>query len=350
MQTSTLVALDPSWNLRQGTLWPQVAGLTALDYPRDDHLVLVKNKIFLNRLKAVMESFHPWPKMGLVLEEDFWPQMAAESDLIEQFSLVATVKSIPHFVLATSYSFYQESMLPWVENFFSSTDVKTNIDPTAKVSSKAVVSPQAVIGQQVVIEDDVRIFPNVTIMPKSYIGRGTWIFPNVTIYPRVLIGKNCRIHGGTVIGGDGFGYQFEGGAHQKIWHSGGVVMEDNIEIGANTTVDAGTFSPTIIRSGTKIDNLVQVAHNCQLGEGVLMCGQAGIAGSVHLDNYVVMGGKAGSAPDVHIGLGAQIAGSAMVSNDVAAGAQMAGHPARPLKEWLRSLAYLRRQSQQNKEG
>ena len=349
MQTSTLVALDQSWNLRQGTLWPQVAGLTALDYPREDHLVLVKNKIFLNRLKAVMATFHPWPRMGLVLEEDFWPQMAEESALCQQFSLVATVQSIPRFVLATSYSFYQESMLPWVENFFSSPDVTGSIDPTAKISPKAVISPQAVIGQQVVIEDDVHIFPNVTIMPKSYIGRGTWIFPNVTIYPRVLIGKNCRLHSGTVVGADGFGYQFVDGEHRKIWHSGGVIMEDNIEIGANTAVDAGTFSPTIIRSGTKIDNLVQVAHNCQLGEGVLMCGQAGIAGSVHLDNYVVMGGKAGSAPDVRIGLGAQVAGNAMVSGDVAPGTQVAGHPARPLKEWLRSLAYLRRQATSSKE-
>ncbi len=349
MQTSLLTTLDKTWNLRQGTLWPQVAGLTAIDYPRDDHLVLVKNKIFLNRLKTVMSNTHPWPKMGLVLEDAFWPEVKDDASLLNEFSLVATVESIPRFVLTTSYSFYQENMQPWVENFFSQTDFAGHIDPTAKVSPKAIISPLAAIGQQVIIEDDVRIFPHVTIMPKSYIAKGTWIFPNVTIYPKVLIGKNCRIHSGVVIGGDGFGYQFVDGKHQKIWHSGGVIMEDEIEVGANTAIDAGTFSPTIIHSGTKIDNLVQVAHNCQLGENVLMCGQAGIAGSVHLDNYVVMGGKAGSAPDVHIGLGAQVAGNAMVSGDVEAGAQVAGHPARPLKEWLRSLAFLRKQCRQGKE-
>ena len=148
-----------------------------------------------------------------------------------------------------------------------------------------------------------------------------------------------------VIGSDGFGYTFHQGQHKKIWHMGGVIIQDDVEIGSNSSVDMGTFSPTIIGAGTRIDNLVQVAHNCKIGKGCVLCGQSGVAGSAILEDFVVLGGRAAIGPDVHIGMGAQIAGGAKVTDGVwPAGSKLGGHPARDLREWMKGLAYVRKMS------
>ncbi len=162
----------------------------------------------------------------------------------------------------------------------------------------------------------------------------------MTIYPFTKIGKGCRIHSGTVIGADGFGYTFHQGQHHKIWHMGGVEISDDVEIGSNTSIDQGTFSPTRIGAGTRIDNLVQIAHNCKIGKGCVLCGQVGLAGSVTLEDFVVIGGQAALGPDCHIGMGTQIGGKAGVMEAAVwpAGSKIAGFPARDLKEWLRGLA------------
>ena len=193
--------------------------------------------------------------------------------------------------------------------------------------------------------------PGTVILPHSEIGDNTKIFSNVSIYPFTKIGKNCRIHSGTVIGSDGFGYTFHQGNHVKIWHMGGVDIRDDVEIGSNSSVDAGTFSPTIIGSGTRIDNLVQIAHNVKLGRGCVICGQAGIAGSAVLEDYVVMGGRAAVGPDSFIGMGTQIAGGAKVNESAnwPAGSKLGGHPAKDLKEWMKGVAYLRTMSLKEKK-
>src|SRR5690606_38336150 len=116
-----------------------------------------------------------------------------------------------------------------------------------------------------------------------------------------------------VIGSDGYGYTYHQGQHVKIWHMGGFIIHDDVEIGSNSSVDMGTFSPTIIGSGTRIDNLVQIAHNCKIGRGCILCGQSGLAGSVVLEDYVVLGGRATVGPDSSIGMGSQIAGGAKVN-------------------------------------
>jgi len=154
------------------------------------------------------------------------------------------------------------------------------------------------------------------------------------------------LHSGVVVGSDGFGYTFHQGQHKKIWHMGGVSIQDDVEIGSNSTIDMGTFSPTIIGSGTRIDNLVQVAHNVKIGKGCVLCGQSGIAGSAVLEDFVVLGGRAAVGPDVHLGMGCQLAGGSKVTDSAIwpAGSKLGGHPARDLKEWLKGLAYLRKVS------
>src|SRR5690606_2968050 len=167
-----------------------------------------------------------------------------------------------------------------------------------------------------------------------------------TLYPFTRIGKNCRIHSGTVIGSDGYGYTFHQGQHLKIWHMGGVIIHDDVEIGSNTSIDMGTFSPTIIGSGTRIDNLCQIAHNVKIGRGCIICGQGAIAGSAVLEDYVVLAGRAAVGPDAHLGMGTQLAGGAMVNEGVTwpAGSKLGGHPAKDIKEWMRGIAYLRNMS------
>ena len=176
------------------------------------------------------------------------------------------------------------------------------------------------------------------------IHEGTEIFPNTVVYRNVKIGKHVRIHGNCTIGADGFGYNFKNGEHLKVWHMGSVIIHDHVEIGAGTCIDSGTFSPTIIGAGSKIDNLVQIGHNCRLGKGVILCGQSGLAGSCSLGDYVVLGGKAAVGNGVTVGKASQIAGNAGVISNIGDGVVVGGFPARDIKEWMKGVAYVRKHS------
>lgn len=214
----------------------------------------------------------------------------------------------------------------------------TNIHPSSRIAENVF------IGDNVTIGEDVVIMPGVSILPNCEIGEGTVIYPNVSICSNTKIGKFCRIHAGTVIGSDGFGYNFFQGVHLKVWHFGGVVIKDHVEFGSNCTVDQGTFSPTIIGEGSKLDNQVHIAHNVKLGRAVILCGQVGIAGSSSVGDYTVFGGKAGLSDGVSIGAKSQVAGACMVTTNWEDGSVLGGHPARPLNEWMRGLAFVRKNS------
>ena len=194
---------------------------------------------------------------------------------------------------------------------------------------------------------DVFLGDNVIIMAGAYIGDNvsiasdTLIYPNVTIYHGSVIGANCIVHAGTVIGSDGYGFAHtRQGEHIKIYQNGNVLIEDNVEIGANCTIDRAVFGSTYIRKGTKLDNLIQIAHNCDIGEDSLFAAQVGMAGSTTTGRNIVMGGQSATAGHLHLGDFTTIAGKGGVTKSLEGGKTYAGFPAIDHKTWLRLQAKL----------
>ncbi|MBX3460761.1 MAG: UDP-3-O-(3-hydroxymyristoyl)glucosamine N-acyltransferase [Planctomycetes bacterium] len=204
------------------------------------------------------------------------------------------------------------------------------------------------VGAFTYIGADVKLGRNVIIYPHCYIGDSvtigddTVVFPHVSILERCTVGKRCVLQPGARIGGDGFGFHFVNGKFIKAPQRGTVVIEDDVEIGANTTVDRARFDVTIIRKGTKIDNLVQVAHNVQIGQNCVIAGLAGIAGSAVLKDYVQMGGNSGIADHITVGMGAKIAAKTGIMNDIEPGMKIAGLVGDDAKVWMRREASVRK--------
>ena len=210
----------------------------------------------------------------------------------------------------------------------------------SRIGNGVSVGAGAVLGDGCSIGEGTMIGANVVIGAGVEIGAKCKLFPNVVVYAGSKLGDRVAIHGGSVIGSDGFGYVYRDNAHQKIPHVGRCIIEHDVEIGANTTVDRGSIGDTVIGAGTKIDNLVQIAHNVRVGRLCLIVAQAGIAGSAVLEDGVVIGGQAGLAGHITIGKGAKIAAQAGVFGDIPVGETWSGYPARPHKEALRAQAAL----------
>jgi len=182
----------------------------------------------------------------------------------------------------------------------------------------------------------------VTLGAGVSVGEDAVLHPSVTVYDGCVIGARCIIHAGTVVGSDGFGYAQEGEVHVKIPQLGNVVIEEDVEIGAGVTVDRATFGSTRIGRGTKIDNLVQVGHNCDVGENCILVAQVGLSGSVRLGRGVIFAGQSGSVGHVTIGEGSRIGAKSAVTGDLPPGSFVIGHPARDHREWKKSQAILAR--------
>lgn len=232
--------------------------------------------------------------------------------------------------------------------FLEEVSMSAGIDPLAFVSPEATVDRSASVGPFACIERNSRIGANVTVYPFSYIGpnvaigEGSVIYPHVTIYRDTTIGKNVIIHANTVIAGDGFGYTWDGSKHAKIPQLGSVIIEDDVEIGANTAIDRASLEKTLIGKGTKIDNLVQVAHNVTIGQNSIIVSQVGIAGSAHIGNNVVLAGQAGVRDHVTVGDQVMAGGQTGITRDVPPGSLIWGTPHMPHKEWMKLQLYIRK--------
>lgn len=206
------------------------------------------------------------------------------------------------------------------------------VAPSARIGKDVTVGPNAVIEDRAVIGDNTVISANCYIGSDVVMGRSCRIFPNVTIYARTKMGDKVAVHSGTVIGADGFGYVPKGEKIYKVPQMGNVIIGDNVEIGANACIDRGTFTRTEIGPGTKIDNLVQIAHNVKLGKNVLIASQSGIAGSTVVGDNVMMGGQVGVADHATIGNDVKLAAKSGISGKVQPGKIMFGYPARDAEE------------------
>lgn len=235
-----------------------------------------------------------------------------------------------------------------LELFFSEPQPPAGVHPSAAVAATAYVDPTAHIGPHCVIGERAKIgagavlVSGVSIGADTVVGEDTKLFPNVTIYAQSQIGQRVRIHANSVVGADGFGYVFDAGIHRKVLQVGNVVIGDDVEIGAGVTIDRGALGSTVIGKGTKIDNLVQVAHNVQIGEHCILCAQVGIAGSAKIGSYVVMAGQVGVAGHLKIGNKVTIGSKSGVMHDIPDGETWLGMPAMPDKQTKRVVLAMQR--------
>lgn len=222
------------------------------------------------------------------------------------------------------------------------------VHPSAVVAPTAAVDATAYIGPLCVVEDGARIGAGSVLQGSVYLGRetrvgaGCFLMPGVVVADGCVLGNRVRLQPGVVVGSDGFGYEFVKGRHEKIPQIGIVVIEDDVEIGANSALDRARFSRTVVGEGTKIDNLVQIAHNVVIGRHCVIVSGVGISGSTTLEDYVVLGGQVGVVGHLRIGRGSQIAGSSNVNRDVPPGSRWGGTPAKPVRAWFRELTTLAR--------
>lgn len=220
--------------------------------------------------------------------------------------------------------------------------IEPGVRPGVLVGEGCVLNPGsavlngAVIGDRVKMGQGVVVHAGAVIGDDCFIGEATVIHPNVTLYPRTKVGSRVILHAGVVLGSDGFGFAADSGEAAKIPQVGNVIVEDDVEIGANSTVDRATFGSTIIGKGTKIDNLVQVAHNVVIGPGSILVAQSGVAGSTTLGKGVIIAGQSGAVGHINIGDGARIGAKSAVTSDLSPGAFVIGHPAIDAGIWKRA--------------
>ena len=218
-------------------------------------------------------------------------------------------------------------------------ELLTSTPRPAKIAKSAVIMPNVYIGSGVEIGENVVVMAGAYIGDNVSIGDFTLVHPNVVIYNDTKIGKKCHLLANCVIGSDGFGYAHnDAGEHYKIYHNGNVVLEDGVEIGACTTIDRAVFDSTVIKAGSKIDNLVQIGHNCKIGQNCLIVSQTWLSGSTELGKNVVMGGQSASAGHLSIGDYATIAARGAAVKDLKGGQVYGGAPTMPQREWLRLQA------------
>jgi UDP-3-O-[3-hydroxymyristoyl] glucosamine N-acyltransferase len=220
------------------------------------------------------------------------------------------------------------------------------IHPSAQIAEGAVIEPGAIVCREAVVGANTIIAAGAVVGYRVVLGADCYVGAGACV-THALIGRGVIIHSGVRIGQDGFGFAMGPKGHVKVPQIGSVIIGDDVEIGANSTIDRGSLSDTIIGAGTKIDNLVQIAHNVVIGRHCIIVAQSGVAGSSELGDFVVMGAHSGVLGHIRVGSGAQIAGAAHVKNDVKPGAKMGGTPARPFGDWAREVAAVKKLGKPN---
>lgn len=283
---------------------------------------------FLANLKYAHHIYNTEASIVLV-NNDFKPEQPVKSTLVRVANAYASLAMLLNLVE-------------------QSKSKKNGVDSTAFVSSSATIGDDCYIGTFAYIGEGVKMGKNCMIYPHAYVGDNVTIgdncilYPHATIYENCIIGNNCIFHAGSVIGADGFGFAPEGESYKKIPQLGNVIIEDDVEIGANTTVDRAVMDSTIIRKGVKLDNLVQIAHNVEVGDNTVMAAQVGIAGSVKIGKHCMFGGQVGLAGHIHIADNVIFGAQAGVISDVKEPTTLLGAPAINAKNFMRSSAIFNR--------
>ena len=216
------------------------------------------------------------------------------------------------------------------------------IEPSAKIGDDVYIGPYSYIGENCSVGSGCSIYPNVYIGDNSKIGENCVLYAGVKIYHECVIGEKCIIHAGAVIGSDGFGFAPSAEEYSKIPQLGNVILEDNVEIGANTAIDRATMGSTIIRKGVKLDNLIQIGHNVEVGENTVMAAQTGIAGSTKIGKNCMLGGQVGIAGHLKIGADSKLGAQAGIISDIKENSAILGSPALDIKQYMRSYAIFRK--------
>jgi len=297
----------------------EIRGVSSLEKAEEGDLVFLSHRKYLSLLERSKAS-------------------AAIIPFEERYDRIPVIKSEnPHISFVKAVEIFYEPYRPEPGIHPSAL-----VSPTAKIGKDVSIGPFAFIGDEAEIGDKTVIFPFVAIYPWVKIGKETVIHSHVSIREKVKIGNRVIIHNGAVIGSDGFGYlQDKDRPHIKIPQVGTVTIEDDVEVGANTTVDRAALGETIIKKGTKIDNLVQVAHNVEIGPHSILAGQVGISGSTKIGKNVIMGGQA-VADHVNIGDNVIVAGRTGITKDVPSNSFIGGFPHLDIKEWRKSATMLPR--------
>ena len=255
------------------------------------------------------------------------------NDFVPEKEITATLIKVPNAYAALA------TLMDMATNAIPK---KIGIEPMSFIAESALIGTEtyigafAYIGENAKVGDGAKIYPHAYIGDHAVIGKNTIIYSGARIYSNCTVGDNCILHAGCVVGADGFGFSKDNGVYQKIPQIGNVIIEDNVEIGANTTIDRAVMGSTIIHSGVKLDNLIQIAHNCEIGANTVMAAQVAIAGSTKIEENCVFGGQVGIGGHITIGKNSKIGAQAGIISNTKEGSEIIGSPAFPVKNFFKS--------------
>ncbi|MBR4154474.1 MAG: UDP-3-O-(3-hydroxymyristoyl)glucosamine N-acyltransferase, partial [Muribaculaceae bacterium] len=301
----------------------KVSNLSKIDDGKPGTLSFLANSKYTHHIYETKAS-------AVLVRRDFIPEQEVKTTLIKVDD--------PYACLALLLNMVDQATRPQ----------KSGIEENVYIADSATLGEDVYVGAFAYIANNASIGSNTKIYPQAYIGDNVKIgtnciiYPGVKIYHNCVIGNNVIIHAGTVIGSDGFGFAPQNGEYVKIAQIGNVIIEDNVEIGSNTSIDRATMGSTVVKRGAKLDNLIQVAHNVEIGESTVMAAQVGVAGSTKVGKHCMIGGQVGFAGHITIGDNVNIGAQSGIPNNVEAKSNLLGYPAIPIKEFARQVVLVKR--------